>query len=133
MKRRTKKRSQRCVTMLEAARKQRQKPSSEADQRRDQRDVERLDHLVDVFGNVERLRQIHPAFGIIVFQAAVVIGRGQVEHRAPDLPAVARQQLADEVEEMRQPVPEFAGVALIGEPQRAGHARAIMKASPPTV
>lgn len=68
-----------------------------ADDSGEDRDVHGLQHLVHIFGNVEALGQVEPAFGIVVLEAAVVIGRGQVEHGAEDFQPVTRREVADEV------------------------------------
>ena len=80
--RRVTKRSQRLAVMIARREEAQQEAEGEADQRREQRDVERFQHLVEIFRNVEAAGQIDAAVGIVVFQAAVVIGRRQVEQRA---------------------------------------------------
>ena len=49
-----------------------------------------IEHQVEIFGNVEAAPDIDAAVGIVVFLAAVVVGRRQVEQRPPDVvPVVA--------------------------------------------
>ena len=58
-----------------------QEAEGEADQRREQRDVQRLQHPVEIFRDVEAAGHIDAAVGVVEFQAAVIIGRRQVEQR----------------------------------------------------
>ncbi|MCY1304837.1 hypothetical protein D9M70_546090 [compost metagenome] len=74
---------------------------------------------MQVFGDIEAVGQVQPAVRVVVFEAAVVIGRGQVEHGTEDFQSVTRCEIADEVEEMRQAIEELAGVGIVGEPERA--------------
>ncbi len=77
-----------------------------------------VQHLVNIFRDVEALRHVEAPIRVIVFEAAVVIGRRQIEEGANDLYRIARHEMADEIEEVRQPVEELARVRLVREPER---------------
>ena len=119
MKRRTKKRSQRRVVRLDAARKHRMKPKKKPISVATRAMLMGLDHLVDIFRQVEAFGDVMAALDIVELETAVLIGARQVEQGAPDLHAVARHQITDEIEEVRQAIEELAGIGGVGEPQRA--------------
>src|SRR5690606_33524784 len=96
---------------------------TETDERGNERDIDRLQHVIEIFRYVEAIGHIDSSIRIVELQAAIVIGRREIEKGPPHFPAVSRHELADEIEEIGKPIEKLAGIRFICEPKRTAQGR----------